>query len=102
MTQRRTWYPRLLSAVAVTVVALAPGFAGVRSTGAASGAQGQISFIAAEYSTQTLPFWQTVIKNFEQANPGITVKLQMVGWQQMHDTTVRDIAAGQLPDLVNT
>jgi len=102
MTQRLIKYPRVLSALAVAIVALAPCFAGMRPTAAASGPQGQISFMAAEYSSLTLPFWQKTIKDFEAANPGISVKLQMVGWQQMHDTTVRDIASNQLPDLVNT
>ena len=30
------------------------------------------------------------------------INLEVVGWQQMHDTTVQRIAAGDLPDLVNT
>lgn len=30
------------------------------------------------------------------------MKLEVVNWQQMHDTTVQRIAAGAMPDLVNT
>ena len=94
-----TKHPRLLSIAVAALITLAPNVASARPTQAAGG---QVSFMAAEYSTQTLPFWQAFVKGFQAANPGITVKLQMIGWQQNHDTTVRDIAARQLPDLVNT
>ena len=61
-----------------------------------------ISFEVAEYSTKTVPFWQSVVKGFEAANPNYQVQLTSIGWNQAHDTTVRQIAAHDLPDLVNT
>jgi multiple sugar transport system substrate-binding protein len=61
-----------------------------------------ISFEVAEYSTKTVPFWQSVVKGFEAANPNYQVQLSSIGWNQAHDTTVRQIAAHDLPDLVNT
>jgi len=72
---------------------------------AATSAQAQtteLSFLAAEYSAVSLPFWEKVVADFEAANPDIDVTLEVVGWNVMHDTTAQRIAAGQMPDLVNT
>jgi multiple sugar transport system substrate-binding protein len=61
-----------------------------------------ISFEVAEYSTLTVPFWQNVVKNFEAANPTIHIDLTSMGWSQAQNSTVQQIAANDLPDLVNT
>jgi multiple sugar transport system substrate-binding protein len=63
---------------------------------------GKLSFMVAEYSAKTGPFWQKLVDSFEAANPNVDVTLEVVNWQQMHDTTVQRIAAGSMPDLVNT
>ena len=63
---------------------------------------GKLSFMVAEYSPKTRPFWEAQVASFEAANPGVDVTLEVVNWQQMHDTTVQRIAAGAMPDLVNT
>lgn len=63
---------------------------------------GKLTFMVAEYSPKTKPFWEKHIATFEEANPSVDVTLEVVGWQQMHDTTAQRIAAGNLPDLVNT
>jgi multiple sugar transport system substrate-binding protein len=72
---------------------------------AAAGAEdlsGTLSFMVAEYSPKTAPFWQDQVRAFEAKHPGVKVNLEVVGWQQMHETTAQRIAAGNLPDLVNT
>ena len=69
---------------------------------AAEDLSGTLSFMVAEYSPKTAPFWQDQVKAFEAAHPGVKINLEVVGWQQMHDTTTQRIAAGSLPDLVNT
>lgn len=88
-------------------LALAAGIAialpvGAASLSTAQELSGTLSFMVAEYSPKTAPFWQEQVASFQAANPGVTVNLEVVGWQQMHDTTVQRIAAGDLPDLVNT
>lgn len=75
---------------------------GAASIAAADDLAGTLNFMVAEYSPKTAPFWQDQVKAFEAAHPGVKVNLEVVGWQQMHDTTVQRIAAGSLPDLVNT
>lgn len=68
----------------------------------AEGLSGKLSFMVAEYSAKTAPFWQKQVDGFKAANPGVEVTLEVVNWQQMHDTTVQRIASGAMPDLVNT
>lgn len=68
----------------------------------AEGLSGKLSFMVAEYSAKTAPFWQKQVDSFKAANPGVEVTLEVVNWQQMHDTTAQRIAAGAMPDLVNT
>jgi multiple sugar transport system substrate-binding protein len=72
------------------------------ATSGALAQQQKLSFLAAEYSAATLPFWEKVVADFEAANPDIDVTLEVVGWNTIHDLTAQRIAAGTLPDLVNT
>lgn len=72
------------------------------SDGGADNPSGELTFMVAEYSPATQPFWAAQIESFEEAYPEVDVTLEVVGWQQMHDTTAQRIAANDLPDLVNT
>lgn len=67
-----------------------------------SGATGDISFVVAQYSNKTGPFWEKVVSECEAANPGLNINLEVLGWQQAHDSTAQRIAAGTFPDLLNT
>jgi multiple sugar transport system substrate-binding protein len=92
---RRTSLKILAAGVALGVLPLA-------SSALAQSLSGELTFMVAEYSPKTAPFWEKHVASFEAANPGVDVKLEVVNWQQMHDTTVQRIAAGAMPDLVNT
>lgn len=67
-----------------------------------TGATGEITFTVAEYSTNTLPFWEDVVQRCEAANPGLDINLESLAWQQAHDATAQRVAAGTFPDLLNT
>ncbi len=96
MKQGAVWSRRLfLGAAAVSISALT-------ALSTASAEEGKLSFLAAEYSAASLPFWEKTVAAFEAANPDIDVTLEVVGWNTMHDTTAQRIAAGAMPDLVNT
>jgi multiple sugar transport system substrate-binding protein len=86
--------------LAAAVAACAPVTAPAGSEATADCAE--IDFMAAEYSAGMLDYWQGVADAFEAENPGMTVNIEIINWQQMHDTTAQRIAAGRLPDLVNT
>lgn len=92
---RRTTLGMLATGVALGVLPLSAG-------ALAQELDGRLSFMVAEYSTSTGPFWEAQVAAFEDANPGVEVTLEVVNWQQMHATTVQRIASGSLPDLVNT
>jgi multiple sugar transport system substrate-binding protein len=68
----------------------------------ASAGCSEISFMAAEYSAGMLDYWQNVANQFMTENPDMKVNIEIINWQQMHDTTAQRIAADRLPDLVNT
>ena len=84
-----------LGAAATGAMAQSPALPG-------SGATGDISFVVAEYSSKTGPFWEKVVQECESANPGLNINLEVLGWEQAHDATAQRIAAGTFPDLLNT
>ena len=89
----------------VLVMALITVACGTDTTDSSAGdgsPSGELSFMVAEYSPETPTFWENQIASFNEQYPDVTVNLEVVGWQQMHDTTANRIAANTLPDLVNT
>ena len=62
-------------------------------------AEEKLSFLAAEYSAASLPFWEKHVAAFEAANPEIDVTLEVVDWNTIHDLTARRMAAGTMPDV---
>jgi len=96
------WRRRQLGAAALLVAVTVTAALVASSAPARTKDSNSITFMIAEYSTKTAPFWKGVVKAFEKANPGMKVNLRTVNWQQNHDTTAQMIAASTLPDLVNT
>ncbi len=102
-----TWRAIALLVVMVLVAAACGGDddtadGGDGDGGDAGAPSGELTFMVAEYSPETKPFWDSQIESFNAEYPDVEVTLEVVGWQQMHDTTAQRIAAGNLPDLVNT
>lgn len=101
---------RRVPLVTISLLILALGLSGCGSNNktalpkesANKSLSGTLSFMVAEYSPKTKPFWEKQVASFEAANPGVKVNLEVVGWQAMHDTTAQRIAANTMPDLVNT
>jgi len=52
-----------------------------------------------EYDARYNTFWQQLKKDFEAANPGMTVDTVIVPWNEGHDRLVTWIAGNQAPDL---
>jgi multiple sugar transport system substrate-binding protein len=79
---------------------------GCSTNGSGSGtssstAKSTVTFIAAQYSNATAPYWAEVVKNFEKANPNIKVNLQVVGWDVITSKISTLISTKQDPDLLN-
>jgi multiple sugar transport system substrate-binding protein len=76
--------------------------ASVSGSGTSSGTtKSAVSFIAAQYSNATAPYWTEVVKNFEKANPSITVNCQVVGWDVIMTKIDTLVATNKDPDLLN-
>lgn len=60
-----------------------------------------IKFVAAKYDDDTQPYWEKLIDNFEAANPGYRVELEVVDWEQMDSKVKTYVQTGQQPDILN-
>ncbi|MBN9257786.1 MULTISPECIES: sugar ABC transporter substrate-binding protein [unclassified Mesorhizobium] len=60
---------------------------------------GEVRVTVAEYSAKTGPYFDEVKKEFEAANPGITVKFEVVPWDVLLQKLTTDITAGTNADL---
>lgn len=92
---------RLKAAAATMSVALTVVACGNETGSAGDGDAGKITFVAAEYSTNTKPYWENLIKEFEAANDGIEVDLQVINWDDIdaHVTTL--VQNNKQPDILN-
>lgn len=61
-----------------------------------------IRFVAAEYSSETKPFLEKLVKEFELNNPLIDVELQVANWDILDGIYTTMISKNQPPDLLNT
>jgi multiple sugar transport system substrate-binding protein len=61
-----------------------------------------IRFVAAEYSTETKPLLEKLVKEFELNNPLIDVELQVANWDILDGIYTTMISKDQPPDLLNT
>ncbi|MDO4487528.1 MAG: extracellular solute-binding protein, partial [Eubacteriales bacterium] len=68
---------------------------------AATGEDIVITFLGAQYSDKTEPYIKEVIADFEAANPGIKVNLEIVGWDNIGQRATALVGAGQAPDIYN-
>jgi multiple sugar transport system substrate-binding protein len=63
------------------------------------GAAVSIRAVWMEYDAKYNTFWQQLKKDFEAANPGITVDTVVVPWNDGHDRLVTWISGNQSPDI---
>lgn len=73
---------------------------GVALLALAAGAQaGTVRVTVAEYSAKTGPYFEKVASDFEAANPGIDVQIEVVPWDSLQQKLTTDISAGTNADL---
>jgi multiple sugar transport system substrate-binding protein len=61
-----------------------------------------IRFVASEYSTETKPLLEKLVKEFELKNPLIDIELQVANWDILDGIYTSMISQNQPPDLLNT
>ena len=81
-------FPRLLLAAGASLL--------VAATAASAGT---VRVTIAEYSKGTGPYFTEAAKAFEAANPGTTVQIEVVPWDNLQQKLTTDISAGANADL---
>jgi len=64
-------------------------------------AAGRIKFIAASYSDNTTKYWKDLVAEFEKANSGIKVDLQVMDWNTLLQQAPTMIQTKSYPDILN-
>lgn len=65
-------------------------------------AKASITFVAAEYSSATKPYFESVVREFETTYPNIDVELQVINWDILDSAYNTMISRNQPPDLLLT
>lgn len=86
---------------AVATLSLAScGFGGSSGDSDADGST-TLDLLVPSYSDNTKANWETVIDGFEEANPDITVKLEVQSWDDLEKVVSTKIQGGEAPDIYN-
>lgn len=67
-----------------------------------SEAKASITFVAAEYSSSTKPYFESLVREFESIYPNIDVELQVINWDILDSAYTTMISRNQPPDLLLT
>lgn len=60
-----------------------------------------ITFVAAIYNPTTQQYWTDLVAAFEEENPDITVKVQMIDWNNIGQQVATMVSTQQYPDVLN-
>jgi multiple sugar transport system substrate-binding protein len=83
-----------------TIGRMAMLMAGAGMLALASSAQaGTVRVTIAEYSKGTGPYFEAAAKAFQAANPGTTIQIEVVPWDNLQQKLTTDISAGTNADL---
>ena len=78
------------------------GSAAPAASGSAAPAEKvELNVIAAQYGTQTADWWANFVKEFNAANEGINLTVDVVSWNDIYTVVNTRIANGQAPDILN-
>ncbi|MEV4017798.1 extracellular solute-binding protein [Nonomuraea angiospora] len=78
------------------------GFAGDSQAKQGEGGQITVRMLVNITPNLTQAYWDGLVKPFEQANPGIDVKVEAPTGKGVADTLPQQLAAGNAPDVVET
>jgi multiple sugar transport system substrate-binding protein len=77
------------------------GFGGGGESTESEGGDTTINMLVPSYSDDTKALWEGVIEDFEAANDGVTVNLQIESWENLESVLQTKIQAGEAPDIYN-
>ncbi len=61
----------------------------------------ELTMLAASYSDNTKRLWEEVITKFEDANPGVTVNLEIQSWENINDVIRTRVQTNEAPDILS-
>ena len=61
----------------------------------------EVTMIAAQYGNETADWWKGFEADFEAANEGIDLVVDVVSWNDIYTVVNTRIANGEQPDLLN-
>ena len=99
MKKSLRWGAAVASATVATLTLASCGFSG--GSGGSAGGSSELNLMVASYSDNTKAEWQQIIKDFEAANKGITVNLDVESWTDINNVIKTRIQAGKQPDILN-
>lgn len=91
-----------LGAVAILSASACGGSGFASSAGEKGGATGTVRVLVNITPNLTKGFWAELVKPFEAANPGVTVKIEAPAGQGVKETLPQLLASGNAPDVVET
>ena len=68
---------------------------------AASTEKVEVTMIAAQYGNETADWWANFVTEFNAANEGINLTVDVVSWNDIYTVVNTRIANGEAPDLLN-
>jgi multiple sugar transport system substrate-binding protein len=80
---------------------LAALMAGAMAMTASAEEQVDLNVIAAQYGQNTADWWANFVEEFNAANPGINLNVEVVSWNDIYTVVNTRIANGQAPDILN-
>ena len=91
---------KTLAGVALALVGvLALGACGFSGDNGASGTT-QLNLLVPIYGDKTKPYWEQLIKSFQDSNPSITVKLETQSWDDIENVVRTKVQSRQAPDIL--
>ena len=60
-----------------------------------------VTMIAAQYGTKTADWWANFVEEFNAANEGVTLVVDVASWADIYTVVNTRIANGEAPDLLN-
>ncbi len=85
----------------MVTLGLAALMAGAMVMGASAEEQVDLNVIAAQYGQNTAAWWADFVEEFNAANPGINLNVEVVSWNDIYTVVNTRIGNGQAPDILN-
>lgn len=85
----------------MVTLGLAALMAGAMVMGVSAAEQVDLNVIAAQYGQNTTDWWANFVEEFNEANPGINLNVEVVSWNDIYTVVNTRIGNGQAPDILN-